>query len=152
MTAEDDERGGLDYGSILVIGRGGGAARRLTDGRGEPAEDAPPDEWAHDRGPDWAPDGRRILFTRLVWLCPRCDQDEVFSASPDGSDVVWITNGYGSEAPAWAPDGTRFVAVTANGLEIFSVDGERLATLRRQGTAPAWAGRASGVAAPPGHR
>jgi Tol biopolymer transport system component len=78
------------------------------------------------------------LFTRLVWLCPRCDQDEVFSVKPDGSDVVWITNGYGSRAPAWAPDGTRFVAVTANGLEIFSGDGERLATLRRSGTAPAW--------------
>ena len=26
----------------------------------------------------------------------------------------------------------------ASGLEIFSVDGERLATLRRPGTAPAW--------------
>lgn len=134
--ADLDEQGGLDYGSILVIGRGGGPARRVTDGRGEPS-DPEPGTWAHDRGPDWSPDGARILFTRLVWLCPRCDQDEVFSVKPDGSEVVWITKGW-SWAPAWAPDGTRFVAVTANGLEIFSVDGERLATLRRPGAAPAW--------------
>jgi TolB protein len=137
-VSSESESGRFDYGSIVVIRRAGGGARYVTDGRGEPADDAQPGTWVEDRGPDWSPDGARILFTRIVWLCPRCDQDEVFSAKPDGSDVAWITHGYAAGEPAWAPDGTRFAAVTANGLEIFSVEGERLGTLPRPGTAPAW--------------
>ena len=126
-VTSEDEQGGFDYGSIVVVSRGG-PARRVTDGRGEPADDTEPGTWAQDRGRTGRRTGSESSSRGSSGSCPRCDQDEVFSVKPDGSEVVWITNGYGSEAPASAPDGTRFVAVTASGLEIFSVDGERLAT------------------------
>ena len=137
-VTSEDEQGGFDYGSIVVVSRGGGPARRVTDGRGEPADDTEPGTWAQDRGPDWSPDGQRIFFTRLVWLCPRCDQDEVFSVKPDGSEVVWITNGYGSEAPASAPDGRASSPSLPTGSRSSASTGSDWRRSAAPGTAPAW--------------
>ncbi|HET9322840.1 MAG TPA: hypothetical protein VFO03_03110 [Gaiellaceae bacterium] len=137
VTAEEDERGGHDAGSIVVVGHGGGAPRYLTDGRVEPADNAEPGTWAEDRGPDWSPDGSRIVFTRLVWLCPRCDEDQVFSANVDGSGVVWVIHGW-SWSPSWSPDGMLIAAATSDGLAIFTAAGARIRRLSRPGSSPAW--------------
>jgi hypothetical protein len=65
---------------------------------------ADPGTWAEDRGPDWSPDGKRSAFTRLVWLCPRCDEDEIFSVNADGSDVMQLTPDTGTRSgPSWSP-------------------------------------------------
>ena len=130
----DDEHGGWDYGSIVVIGRRGGPLRYVTDGRGEPADDGEPGTWAEDRGPDWSPDGRRIAFTRLVWLCPRCDQDEIYTCKIDGSDVVAVTNDWNT-SPAWSPDGGYLIV---DGLVIYTAAGKVERKLPRSGFAPAW--------------
>lgn len=126
-------------GSIAVIARNGGTVRYVTDGRFD-GEGGDPVDSPDDYGPDWSPDGKRIAFTRVVWLCPQCDQEAIFSARPDGSDVRWVTTAteYASSAPSWSPDGTRMVAQTSGGMSIFSATGRRLRILNRLGTEPAW--------------
>jgi Tol biopolymer transport system component len=133
-TAEADESLPYDAGSIVVIARTGGQIRYVTDGRDQPDENADPGDWAEDRGPDWSPDGKRIAFTRLVWLCPRCDQDEIYSCKVDGSDVVAMTSDW-AWGPSWSPDG-RYVI--ADGLRIFTAAGKLERSLPRPGSAPAW--------------
>ena len=138
-------------GSIAMIRRDGRFLRYVTDGRVEPDETAAPGEWADDHTPDWSPDGSRILFTRVVWLCPRCDQEEIFSVKADGSDVRWVTRdqSYASSRPSWSPDGNRIVAETSAGIAIFDVTGKRLRILDRLGTEPAWQPlRRTGATAP----
>lgn len=112
--------------------------RYMTDGRLELGDDASPEEWAEDRGPDWSPDGTRIAFTRKVWLCPRCDQNEVFSVRPNGSEVRWLTMEGDAARPSWSPDGTRFVAFASAGATIFTAEGARIRVISRRGSEPAW--------------
>ena len=135
-VTSEDEQGGFDYGSIVVVSRGGGPARRVTDGRGEPADDTEPGTWRRIVVRTGRRTGSESSCAARLAPHPRCDQDEVFSVKPDGSEVVWITSGYGGKAPASAPDGA-LRRRPANRLEIFSVDGERPATLAAPRTAPA---------------
>jgi Tol biopolymer transport system component len=136
-------------GSIVVIKRGGGRLRYVTDARIEKEADAQPGGWAQDEGPDWSPDGKRILFTRVVYFCfpGSCDQPEVFSVSVDGSDLRSLTpldlSLPTSENAMWSPDGSWIVADTylADGrpaMSIFSLTGELVRVLSPRGFSPAW--------------
>jgi Tol biopolymer transport system component len=136
-VSSEDEQGGWDAGSIVVIRRSGGQLLNVADGRGEPDENAEPGDWAEDRGPDWSPGGRGIVFTRHVWLCPQCDEDQIFSARSDGSDVVWTIKEW-SWSPSWSSDGRLIVAATSGGLKIFTATGKVQRKLQRTGSAPAW--------------
>jgi Tol biopolymer transport system component len=140
VSSAEGEGGLIDYGSIVVTRSSGGGLLYVTDGRGEPADDEKPGDRAQDGSPDWSPDGTRILFTRLVWLCPRCDQNEVFSVNVEDFAVSWLTTdtSYSAWAPGWSPDGTRIVASTSDGLAIFTAAGARLRTLPRRGSSAAW--------------
>jgi Tol biopolymer transport system component len=128
--AEDDACG---TGSIMLIGRDGRGLRNLTTATGcesfiaTPGEDGD-DVDADDSDPDWSPDGTRIAFSRLVWLCERCDQEEIFSSDAEGNDARWVTTDTSFEAsnPSWSPDGKTLVAETSNGIAILDLAGTPL--------------------------
>jgi Tol biopolymer transport system component len=129
--------GGHLYGQIVVIKRNGRDLSYLTYSSGEGGD---PGEEAEDSDPDWSPDGTRIAFTRMVWLCDRCDQEAIFSTYLDGSNTRWITTdtSFASARPSWSPDGKRIVAETSNGIAILDLAGKPLRIVNRRGTEPAW--------------
>jgi hypothetical protein len=82
---------------LYVSAADGSGARRLTSNQGS------------DQAPTWAPDGSRILFASDQNL-PGADASEVYSVTPDGDCVTWITNGTPySTLPSFRPrSGDRF--------------------------------------------
>jgi Tol biopolymer transport system component len=85
----------ISYGSegnfeIWVINVDGTCRKQLTD---NPAAD----EW-----PAWSPDGSRIAF-----MTNRDGNYEIYTMSPDGSNLVNVTNtsNLHEDFPAWTPDG-----------------------------------------------
>ena len=136
LSDEEDYDSG---GSIVVIRSTGGGVRYVTDGQITDGS-ADPGSETDDSEPDWSPDGARLAFTRLVWLCHSCDQEEVFSVAADGSDVRWITTdtSYEAHRPSWSPSGSRIAAETSEGVAILTAAGQRLRILDRFGTEPVW--------------
>ena len=66
-----------------------------------------------DFGADWAPDGARLVFTRVVPGQVISDQFDIFTMNADGTAQTNITNSDFDELePAWAPGGTK-IAVAA---------------------------------------
>ena len=74
-------------GEIYTAASDGGGQTRLTRNEGD------------DAGPQWSPDGSRILFTSDRNL-PESDSAEVYSIAGDGSCLTWLTNG--TPASGWA--------------------------------------------------
>jgi hypothetical protein len=53
----------------------------------------------HAYGPDWSPDGKRIVFSMYL---DRLDSTDLYTVAPDGSDLVRITDAPGAEVwPRW---------------------------------------------------
>ena len=127
-----------DYGSIAVIPSRGGAPRYVTESTDPDPSD--PGGSVDDSDPAWSPDGTLLAFTRVVWLCDVCDQDEIFTATADGSESRWITTdtSYAVGRPSWSPNGDRLVAESSGEVQIFSLTGQPLRAIDPEGTEPAW--------------
>jgi len=88
----------VDDGRVAVIPAAGGSTTRIgPQGSVE--------------SPTWSPDGSRIAFSL---------DREVFTMSPDGSDVVRVTRGF---LAAWSPDG-RWIAFTRDPIDPKNPDRE----------------------------
>lgn len=83
-------------GDLYTLPIAGGKATKLTSGL------------AHDFGPRFSPDGKRVAF-----VSDRSGDDNVWLVTVDGKDSVQLTKGIGSEyiSPTWSNDG-QYIAVS----------------------------------------
>jgi TolB protein len=91
QTCGEDE---CDYnGEIYTMDANGRNPHRLTRNTGD------------DNGPDWSPDGTRIVFSSDRNF-PGGESPELYSIASDGSCLTWLTDGApGSGTPDWRPGG-----------------------------------------------
>ena len=89
-------------GSIWVVPIAGGAPVRLTNappGPGDPRQ-------ATDRGPQWSPKGRWILFQS-----GRSGRNGLYVVSQDGASTTALTSNQDVTDGRWSPDGSQIVYV-----------------------------------------
>jgi TolB protein len=105
--------------NVYVMPASGGVARRIVGGpRG-----------AYASHPDWAPDGKRLVFAR--W--PDGDHQDLFTGASNGGSFRRVTATGHAYAPAWSPDGRTIVFSDDGQLTAISPNGGQL---RRLGETP----------------
>jgi TolB protein len=67
---------------------------------------------ARDRGPSWAPGGRKIAF-----FSDRTGSYEIWTINSDGTGLTQVTNtpGANRSLPMWSPDGSRLLYIQRRG-------------------------------------
>lgn len=112
-------------GSLWIVEGDGEGRRRLTD----------PPEGAFDFDPDWAPDGRRLVYRRdFKGAGGSVERSEVRVVGIDCRDELVGPGSF----PAWSPDG-RWIALTAEkGIVSVSPDGTEERVLDASGECATW--------------
>lgn len=90
---------------------------------------------AMNAGPDWSPDGQRILFYANRRVHPDNDVAQIYVMNADGSAPLKLSQAaalYHSD-PQWSPDGTRILFRRPNGncgtLHVMKADGTGVVNL-----------------------
>jgi len=125
------------YGVLWLVDIDGGVARSLTDELAEIAQ------------PDWAPDGRSLVFQSY-----RDGNFHLWSIDTDGGGSKQLTRGpYDSREPRFSPDGRRIAFSSDRAgtyhlftLEVGSGEIKRLTDLTAQEVQPAWSPDGSKIA------
>ena len=124
----------FDYTESLKLNRAIWVVNADGTGRRQLTALSPGSVW--DNEPQWSPDGRKLVFTRVDLNLKR---DAVYTVDVASSDLVqvtpWALNGAGD--PEWSPDGKWivFVGHPSNGSEnVYKIrpDGSSLTNLTRQ--------------------
>jgi Tol biopolymer transport system component len=100
-------------GALYVVDANGRGRRQLTQ-----REYVSGRQWSspylQDSGPDWSPDGRTILFSRLDTSLPDplngnwANHARLYRVNPDGTGLADLRPPF-AWSPKWSPDGTRIV-------------------------------------------
>ncbi|WP_420625129.1 cell wall-binding repeat-containing protein [Candidatus Poriferisodalis sp.] len=109
---------------IVVMGLDGSGRRALTAGG------------AHDRSPEWSPDGTLIAYIagQYVWV-----------VTPDGSHRRGIAGGVSGRGLSWSPDGSRIAVVRDDDgaaalhlIELASLSDIKIEGVTGQPSSPHW--------------
>jgi Tol biopolymer transport system component len=115
---------------VFVVGRRGGAARRLL----EPALDPDDPTWsafaASELTPAWSPDGKRIAYGN--------GDGELFVATIGGGRRETIPTEGAAYEPAWSPDGREIAFQCAGSLCVIDLASRTLTTLLGDAGSPNW--------------
>jgi Tol biopolymer transport system component len=111
LTSGDSSPDWSPDGSQIAYEKGGNIFEIDSEGKEQPANITPKMKYCHD--PKWSPDGTKILFS-----CYQLDHFDVFVEKADGSDLIDLTQGQGSNTrPRWSPDGSKITFISdRNGL------------------------------------
>ena len=129
LFSSDREAAGLSFLDIYAMRPDGTEIIRLTETAGF---------W--NNGPDWSPDGRRIVFFRCHFVAPpltvECD---IWVMNADGSGEVPLTTTPGALElfPTWSPDGkhvlfSRFTPASGSDLFVMDADGSNVTNAYRR--------------------
>ena len=86
-----------DYGRIFVVNRDGTGLRQVSP-------EVAATDYVYDGSPSWAPDGKRLVFSRNGVL---------YLINVDGTGL--ISTGVTGESPSWSPDGTQIAYQSISG-------------------------------------
>jgi Tol biopolymer transport system component len=92
----------IDHVGIYRMPIGGGRVHRVT---------LPPTRAAEDRGVQWSPDGRRLVFIRTNYAAQPTGRQAIFVVNADGRGLHRLTpwDMDAGDGPDWAPDGSRIL-------------------------------------------
>jgi Tol biopolymer transport system component/tetratricopeptide (TPR) repeat protein len=95
---------------------------------------------AMDGGPDWSPDGKRIVFWSERDDTPEIYGREIYVMNADGSGVTRLTNNSRDDSdPTWSPDGNRIAFWSSrdgqHDIYVMNTDGSEITRLTND---PVW--------------
>jgi Tol biopolymer transport system component len=122
-------QGGLN---VWAVNAKTGAMRQITDCQSGPA--CRRADYLNYFGPQWSPNGQKILFTRLG---RNGVKSSVYTVRPDGSDLTELKKLRDTIDPQWSPNGHQIAVTGIRGIEIANADGTDLTHLTA-GTYAAW--------------
>ncbi len=88
-------------------------------------------------GPDWSPDGRKLVYWRYGDGDGPAFRLDLFVVNADGSGERHLRSGV---YPAWSPDGTRIVFARRGGLATMNADGSDVRTVTVTDSTTHWHG------------
>jgi Tol biopolymer transport system component len=115
-SASSAQGGTPGYRGIVIVSLAG---RTLT-----------PEALRNASGPSWAPNGKRLAFSR---------DGQIYTAGADGSGLKQLTRGaIHSFSPSWSPDGGRIAYVHGSRVEVLDLRRHRVTRPYRAGRAFVW--------------
>jgi dipeptidyl aminopeptidase/acylaminoacyl peptidase len=115
-------RSDAGHSTVWVMRADGGGQRRLTDDPGF--------------APDWAPDGRRLLYLRMA---RNGGNPGLYTIHADGSARRRVGDAHvWARSARWSPDGTRIALSKQDAIWVVNADGSGLRRIRQSAADPWW--------------